>query len=68
LNVYADDKRNAQEEQLNAIAAALVRSYKEFLEAQTMDMTTDLEMNLVDLLEDVFKRLEKNGIDIKGRL
>ena len=68
LNVYADDKKNAQEEQLNAIAASLVRPYKEYCEARTLDMSTDMEMTLMDLLEDIFKRLEKSGIDIRGRL
>ena len=68
LDVFLEDKANSQTEQLNSLAASLVRLYKEFETAQSMDLTTDLEMTLLDLVEDIFRRLEKNGVDVKGRL
>ena len=68
LDVFQEDKANSQTEQLNSLAASLVRLYKEFETAQSMDLTTDLEMTLLDLVEDIFRRLEKNGVDVKGRL
>lgn len=68
MDVIREDKVNSQSEQLNAIAASLVKYYKDFEMAQTMTLSTDLEMTLVDLLEDIFKKLEKSGVDIKGRM
>ena len=68
LDVFQEDKANSQTEQLNSLAASLVRLYKEFQLAKSMDLTTDLEMILLDLVEDIFKKLEKNGVDVKGRL
>ena len=32
-----------------------------------MDMTVDLGENMRDMVEDIFKKLEKCGVDIKGR-
>ena len=68
LDVFQEDKANSQTEQLNSLAASLVRLYKEFETAQSMELSTDLEMTLLDLVEDIFRRLEKNGVDVKGRL
>ena len=68
LSVYSEDKENSMSEQLNSIASALVRSYKEYREVTPMTLSTDMEMNLLDLLEEVFRKLKKCGIDIEGRL
>lgn len=68
LNAFTEDKEKSSSELLNSIASALSKYYKEYEIAKSMDLNTDLEMTLLDLLEDIFKRLEKNGIDIKGRL
>lgn len=68
LNAFTEDKEKSSSELLNSIASSLTKYYKEYEIAKSMDLNTDLEMTLLDLLEDIFKRLEKNGIDIKGRL
>ena len=67
LNVYTEDKANSQSEQLNSIASSLVKYYKDYEIAVSMTMTTELEMTLLDLIEDIFRRLEKCGVDVKGR-
>ena len=68
LDVFQEDKANSKSEQLNSIASSLIKYYKDFEMAQTMEMSTELEMTLMDLLEDIFRKLEKCGVDIKGRL
>lgn len=67
IKVYGEDKANSQSEQLNAIASSLSRCYQDFMMAQDMEISTELEITLIDLLEDIFKKLEKVGIDVKGR-
>ena len=68
IDIYGEDKEKVLVEQRNAIASSLVRMYKNFEEYRQMELSSDLEMSLVDLLEDVFIRLKKNGIDVKGRM
>ena len=51
----------------NQIASALKKIYNEFVVAQTMDMTVELGLNMRDSLDDVFRKLKKQGIDIEGR-
>ncbi len=66
-SIYSTDSENKHIEKMNAIAAKLKGEYKDFLEAQKMEMTIDLGLNLRDQLEDVFNILINNGINIKGR-
>lgn len=68
LDVFQEDKANSKSEQLNSIASSLIKYYKDFEMAQMMEMSTELEITLMDLLEDIFRKLEKCGVDIKGRL
>lgn len=67
LSIYSSDHENNQTEKLNAIASKLKGEYKDYLDSVDMDMTVELGLNLRDQLEDIFKILMKNGIDIKGR-
>ena len=46
---------------------SLKKTYDEFVIALTMDMTVDLGLNMRDSLDDVFRKLKKQGIDIEGR-
>lgn len=67
IAVYSDDKQSSQSETLNAIASKLKQEYKDFVEAEDMEMTIDLGENLRDQIKSIFKILIKSGIDIKGR-
>jgi len=67
LTVYSADKNNAQTEQLNAIASKLRSDYRDFKDAENMEMTIDLGENLRVQLKSVFKILEKAGIIIERR-
>ena len=66
-SVYAIDKESAQTEQLNAIASKLKGEYRDFLDAQDMDMTVDLGENLRYQIESIFKILKKAGINVEER-
>lgn len=68
IDIYGENKEKVLAEQRNAIASSLVIMYKNYEEYRQMELSSDLEMSLVELLEDVFARLKKNGIDVKGRM
>lgn len=67
LSVYSSDKENSKTEQLNAIASKLKTEYRDFLDAEDMEMTADLGENMRLQLKSVFRILSKAGIDIEGR-
>ena len=67
ISVYSVDKTDSQNEQLNAIASRLKPEYKDFKEAEDMEMTIDLGENLRVQMKSVFKILSKSGIDVEGR-
>lgn len=67
IDIIDEDKDRSLIEFKNQIASALKKTYNEFVIALTMDMTVDLGLNMRDSLEDVFRKLKKQGIDIEGR-
>jgi len=67
ISVYSSDKENSKSEQLNAIASKLKTEYRDFLDAEDMEMTADLGENMRLQLKSVFRILSKAGIDIEGR-
>ncbi|MDD3052659.1 MAG: hypothetical protein PHR06_16185 [Candidatus Cloacimonetes bacterium] len=67
LSIYSSDQENSESEKLNSIASKLKGEYKDFIESVGMEMTVDLGLNLRDQIEEIFKILMKNGIDVKGR-
>ena len=67
ISVYTVDKSDSQNEQLNAIASKLKSEYKDFKEAEDMEMTIDLGENLRFQMRSIFKILSKSGIDVEGR-
>lgn len=68
LEVYQEDKANSQSQQLNSIAASLAMYYKSYERVKDEEPQTEIELILMDLLEDVFKKLKKNGIDVQGSI
>ena len=67
IDIIDEDKDRSLIEFKNQIASALKKIYNEFVVAQTMDMTVELGLNMRDSLDDVFRKLKKQGIDIEGR-
>jgi len=67
MTVYSADKSSAQSEQLNAIASKLKADYRDFKDAENMEMTVDLGENLRVQMASIFKILEKAGIIIERR-
>jgi len=67
LNVFDQDKDNFKTELLNQIATGLKNVYMDYKVAENMDMTIDLGLNMRDALQDVFRKLNKLGVDIEGR-
>lgn len=67
IDIIDEDKDRSIVEFKNQIASALKKTYDEFVIALTMDMTVDLGLNMRDSLDDVFRKLKKQGIDIEGR-
>lgn len=54
-------------EEKNAIASALKLDYKDFMQSLDMPMSEDLGLNYRDMIEDIFKKLKKHGIDVSSR-
>lgn len=67
IDIIDEDKDRSLLEFKNQIASALKKTYNEFVIALEMDMTVDLGLNMRDSLDDVFRKLRKQGIDIEGR-
>lgn len=67
MGTIKDSQGRETSEKLNSIASSLKRFYDDFQTSVDMDMTIDLGENMRDMVEDIFKKLEKCGIDIKGR-
>lgn len=67
IDIIDEDKDRSLVEFKNQIASALKKTYNEFVIAMAMDMTVDLGLNMRDSLDDVFRKLKKQGIDIEGR-
>lgn len=67
IDIIDEDKDRSIVEFKNQIASTLKKTYDEFVIALTMDMTVDLGLNMRDSLDDVFRKLKKQGIDIEGR-
>lgn len=68
LEVFQEDKVNSQSQQLNSIAASLSMYYKSYQRVKDEEPQTEMELILMDLLEDIFKKLKKNGIDVQGSI
>lgn len=68
LAVFQEDKANSQSQQLNSIAAALARYYKSYERVKDVEIQSETELFLMDLLEDMFKTLKKNGVDVQGSI
>lgn len=54
-------------EEKNRIASTLKLEYKDFINSLDMPMTEELGLCYRDMLEDIFKKLKKNGIDVSSR-
>ena len=67
ISVYSSDKTSSQSEQLNAIASKLKSEYRDFKDAEDMEMTVDLGENLRLQMQSIFRILAKAGIDVEGR-
>ncbi len=67
MGTIKDSQGRETSEKLNSIASSLKRFYDDFQSSVDMEMTIDLGENMRDMVEDIFKKLEKCGIDIKGR-
>lgn len=65
ISVYAADKQAALSEQLNKIAAQLKAEYRDFKDAQDMEMDVNLGENFRIQLESVFKILIKAGVNLE---
>ena len=54
-------------EEKNKIASALKHEYKDFMQSLDMPMTEELFMCYRDSIENIFKILKKNDIDVSSR-
>lgn len=68
LAVFQEDKANSQSQQLNSIAAALSRYHKSYERVKDEEIQSETELFLMDLLEDIFKTLKRNGVDVQGSI
>lgn len=55
------------QQEKNRIASALKTQYKDFMQSLDMEMTEDLFLNYRDTIEDIFRILKRNGIDVASR-
>lgn len=67
MGTIKDSQGRETSEKLNNIASSLKRFYVDYQLSVGMEMTIDLGETMRDMVEDIFKKLEKCGIDIKGR-
>ena len=54
-------------EEKNRIASALKTEYTDFMQSLDKPMTEDLFLNYKDSIENIFKILKRNGIDVTSR-
>ena len=54
-------------EEKNRIASALKTEYADFMRSLDMPMTEDLFLNYRDSIENIFRILKRNGIDVASR-
>jgi hypothetical protein len=66
LSTYSHDKQNSLNEQLNAIASKLTSFYLNYKDSMEMEMTLELGNNIRSLMGDIFKTLQKSGINAGG--
>ena len=64
ISIVKADKVESSQEFKNALAASLRMSMKDFKELKELDMNDDVGYAVIDILESVFKILDKNGISI----
>jgi hypothetical protein len=55
------------QEEKNRIASTLKTEYKDFMRSLDMPMTEELGLCYRDMIEDIFRKLGKNGIDVSSR-
>ena len=67
IDIIDEDKDRSIVEFKNQVASSLKKTYDELIRSMEMEMTVDLGLNIRDLLDDVFRKLKKQGIDIEGR-
>lgn len=67
IDIIDEDKDRSIVEFKNQVASSLKKTYDEWIRSMEMEMTVDLGLNIRDLLDDVFRKLKKQGIDIEGR-
>ena len=65
--IQADEARKTQEFK-NRLASSLKTDYKDLMSVQDSTMTIELGECMRDQLFEIFRILEKNGIDVKGRM
>jgi hypothetical protein len=66
LSTYSHDKQNSLNEQLNVIARKLTSFYLNYKDSMEMKMTPELGNNIRSLMGDIFKTLQKSGINAGG--
>ena len=67
MGTIKDSHGRETDETLNRIASVLKKYYDDYVSCIGMEMTIDLGENMRDMVEDIFKKLEKNGVNIKER-
>lgn len=67
IDIIDEDRDRSMVEFKNQVASSLKKTYDELIRSMEMEMTVDLGLNIRDLLDDVFRKLKKQGIDIEGR-
>lgn len=54
-------------EEKNRIASSFKIDYKDFMQSLDMPMTEELGLCYRDMINDIFNKLKKNGIDVASR-
>ena len=64
IGIVQADKSESAMEYKNALSAALKTHYIDFIDLKDMEMSDDIGYAVIEVLDNVFKTLEKNGIDV----
>lgn len=65
MDALVRDRNKQQDEQINRIASSLKVDYKDFKDAEKLEMDTDLGENMREQLKNVFAILIKAGIALE---